>query len=178
MYHCTTVSTDCFEPQAKGIAKALEAAHDGETAELLALRKRTRLCQNLQTLTETPKLHSMEDFQPLIMSVKEYWPIMPVHLKAKITWSRNHVFMDMAAKAPTQEQKVEAVKNLVSGHVPSTGCSWDGECPQFSDLLNEVFVLLEESVMNVAAGSDDATVAADKMAGAASTCTSVLQAHS
>ena len=105
---------------------------------------------------------------------------MPAQLKAKITWSQNHVLLGAAAKfdpaTSTAEDLKRMVKDLVDGHLPSSSSSsWEGSNPTFSDLLNEVFASLEDTVLHVVTSTDSEEVAAEKLNEAGSACAAALQ---
>ena len=122
----------------------------------------------------------MDDFRPLLDSVKASWPAMPTQLKAKITWSQNHVLLGAAAKfdsaTSTAEDLKRMVKDLVDGHLPSSSSSpWDGSNPTFSDLLNEVFASLEDTVMQVVSSTGSEDIAAEKLNEAGAACAAALQ---
>ena len=151
--------------EARRILESLREIH-GEIPEVFSLQRRLNLCETLRTLTDAPKLYSMSEFQPIVTSVKPYWSTMPWHLKNKITWSRNHVDLDAIVESKffkpepeTEEERqamtLEAIRKLSSRHFPTTSwAEWDGEDPDFGDVLSEAFKSLEDSVLQVAEGSE------------------------
>lgn len=137
--------------EANRIAASLKQTH-GETAELFLLQRRIRLCTGLQRLSETPKLYSVQDFKDLLLSVKPVWKEMPVALKAKITFSSNHVLLEDASHFDLSEGEIQSkVRALVDAHIPSnTATDWNAEEPSFSALLNECLLNLEQQLQEVA----------------------------
>ena len=74
---------------------------------------------------------------------------------------------------------LEAIQKLSARHFPTvSGAEWDGEDPDFSDVLGEAFRSLEDSVLQVAEGTGDGEAeekAIKMMNEAAQLCKKVLQ---
>ena len=70
----------------------------------MLLNRRIRICANLQKLCDTPKLHTSKEFKDLVLSVKPVWPSLSFDLKAKITFSCNHVQLELVYQAETIDE--------------------------------------------------------------------------
>eukprot|EP00435_Cladocopium_sp_Y103_P017391 s552_g4.t1 len=187
--HKTLVYVMRFIPvtEARRILESLRESH-GEIPEVFSLQRRLTLCETLRTLTDAPKLYSMSEFQPMVAAVKPFWGTMPWHLKNKITWSRSHVDLDAIVEqkfSPEPETPedlytvtLEAIKKLTTRHFPSLSwAEWDGEDPDFGDVLGETFRSLEDSVLQVAEGTEgkDAEKAVQLMHEAAQICKEAME---
>eukprot|EP00438_Fugacium_kawagutii_P035863 Skav216030 [mRNA] locus=scaffold3613:25671:28499:+ [translate_table: standard] len=151
------------------IATSIQQAH-GDTAEYFLLQRRIRLCTGLQRLSETPKLYNLQDFKDLLMSVKPVWKDMPVALKAKITFSNNHVLLEEVSHLDLSEgQILSKVRVLVDAHMPATtAADWNAEDPSFSALINEAYLNLEQQLQEAASSGSS-------MEGIGKSCSSFLQ---
>ena len=161
----------------------MREAHGDTCPELLLLQKRIRVCTTLRRLAEAPKLHSVENFKQLVLSVKQFWDIMPLTLKVSITFSGNHVLLDSICSYKIVDDKddeaqlTEKIVPLVDAHMLSvTAASWDGDDPQFSSILNEAFADLEQKTMDAATASTvDHDKCQDALNAAAQRCSGMLK---